>query len=81
MIRHYAVKARYSFTGTFVISAQNKDEAKEYVEKHCGLVMGRSIHTTLADEDVDWDFPIHPDLAICRISEMSDRRLLRFKRR
>ena len=54
-MRQYAVKTQFIFTGTFLISARNKKEAKEYVEKHCGLVLGRSIHSTLPDEDVDWD--------------------------
>ena len=67
MKRQYAVKTRFCFTGTFLISARNKDEAREYVEKHCGLVLGRGIHSTLADEDADWDFPVHPDMTIGRI--------------
>ena len=74
MKRHYAIKTRFSFTGTFFISACNRNEAREFVEKQCGLVMGRGIHTTLADEDADWDFPMHPDMTIGRISEMSARR-------
>ena len=81
MTRRYAVKTRFSFSGTFFITARNKDEAKEVVEKHCGLVLGRGTHSALPDDDVDWDFPMHPDLTICRISEMSARRLSSFKRR
>jgi hypothetical protein len=67
MKHRYAVKTRFDFTGTFFITASNKDEAKEYAEKHCGLVIGGSIHTTLPDENVDWDFPIHPETAIGRV--------------
>ena len=69
MKRQYTVKTRFSFTGTFFISARNKGEAKEYVEKHCGLVLGRGIHSSLPDDDVDWVFPIHPDLQINQILE------------
>ena len=68
MTRQYAVKTRFSFTGTFFIKARNKNEAKEFAEKHCGLVLGRHIHTTLPDEDVDWDFPIHPDKTVCQVN-------------
>jgi len=68
MMRQYAIKTRFGFTGTFFIAARNKDEAKEYVEKHCGLVMGGSIHSTLPDDVVDWDFPMHPDKTVSRIS-------------
>ena len=69
MKRQYAVKTRFSFTGTFFIRARNKSEAKEFVEKHCGLVLGRGIHATLPDEDADWDFPMHPDKAVARTME------------
>jgi len=67
MKHEYAVKTRFSFTGTFFITARNKEEAKELAEKHCGLTLGRGIHSTLPDEDVDWDFPIHPDMTVGRI--------------
>ena len=73
-MRQYAVKTQFIFTGTFFITARNKNEAKELVEKHCGLVLGRGIHSTLSDKDADWDFPMHPDMRIGRISEMSARR-------
>jgi len=53
MTRKYAVKTRFSFTGTFFIKARNKDEAKEFVEKDCALVLGRGIHSTLPDEVLD----------------------------
>jgi hypothetical protein len=66
-MREYAVETSFIFSGTFIIKAQDKEEAKEYVEKHCGLVIGGNIHTTLPDEDVDWDFPVHPDKEIGQI--------------
>jgi hypothetical protein len=67
-MRHqYEIKTRFTFEGTFFITAQNKEEAKEMVEKHCGLVLGRSIHTTLPDDMVDWDFPVHPEKDIGRV--------------
>jgi len=55
----YAVKTRFSFSGTFFVVAQSKEEAKEFVEKHCGMVISEGIHSTLPAEDVDWDFPVH----------------------
>jgi hypothetical protein len=64
----YAVKTRFSFTGTFFISANSKEEAREYVESHCGLILGGNIHSSLPYDAVDWDFPVHPDKAIGRIS-------------
>ncbi|GHV89484.1 hypothetical protein AGMMS50267_18440 [Spirochaetia bacterium] len=67
-MKKYRVVTRFSFTGTFFVNAKNRQAAKEYVEKHCGLVIGGNIHSTLSDEDVDWEFPVHPDKTIGRIS-------------
>jgi hypothetical protein len=66
MKRNYAVKTRFVFSGVFYVKAGSKAEAKEYVEKHCGLVIGGDIHSTLSDEDVNWDFPVHPDKVVGR---------------
>jgi hypothetical protein len=63
----YAVKTRFIFTGTFFISADSREEAREYVESHCGLILGGNIHSSLPYDVVDWDFPIHPDKTINRI--------------
>jgi hypothetical protein len=66
-MREYEVKTRFSFAGTFYIKAKNKEEAKEFVEEHCGLVLNRGIHSTLPDETADWDFPVHPKKTVGRI--------------
>ena len=66
-MKQYAVNVSYVFPGTFFITAHNKKEAQEYVENQCGLVMGGKIHTTLPDDVVGWDFPIHPEKVIGRI--------------
>jgi hypothetical protein len=63
-MKQYEVKTLFIFGGTFLVRADNKMQAKEYVEKHCGLVIGGNIHSTLPDEDVDWEFPVHPEKVI-----------------
>jgi hypothetical protein len=52
----------------FFIQASSAKEAREYADHHCGLVLGGHIESTLDDNDVDWDFPCHPDKKIgeCR---------------
>lgn len=50
------------------MEADSRTEARELVMKECGLVMGGNIHTTLDDEEVDWDFDIHPETEIGRIT-------------
>lgn len=58
--KQYTVKAKFVFEGEFYINAENKEQAKEYVMKHCGLVLGGDIHTSLPDDVCDWDFCVHP---------------------
>ena len=57
----YEVPTKFVFSGTFTIEADSPAQAKEFVHKHCGLVIGGDIHTTLNDEDCDWDFAVHPE--------------------
>lgn len=63
----YKVHTRFVFEGTFTVEADSRQEAKQLVLADCGLVMGGNIHTTLEDEDVDWDFDTHPTTEIGRI--------------
>ena len=59
--KQYTVKTRFIFEGEFYIKAESKEQAKEYVMKHCGLVLGGDIHTTLPEEICDWKFNVHSD--------------------
>lgn len=59
--RFYTVPVRYVFTGEFKIKAESREQAEEYAEKHCGLVLGGDIHSSLPNEMVNWDFPAHPE--------------------
>lgn len=61
----YKVKTRFIFEGEFEVKANNKEQAKEYILKHCGLVIGGDIHTTLPD--ATWDFNVHPTKQIVSI--------------
>ena len=65
----YDVKVRYAFEGTYTVAADDRDEAKRMVSEDCGLVLGGNIHTTLNDEEVDWNFGIHPDMQILSVSQ------------
>jgi hypothetical protein len=66
-MKRYVVKTRFVFDGEFYIAALNKAEAKDRVEKDCGLVMEGGIHSTLPNEDVDWNFDMHPEKKIVGI--------------
>ena len=64
----YVVNTRFVFSGVFEVEADSKTKARELVMKECGLVMGGNIHTTLDDEEVDWDFDTHPEKEIGKIT-------------
>lgn len=58
--KDYQIKTKFVFEGTFTVKAESKQEARELVEKHCGLVIGGDIHTTLPSDEIDWNFSVHP---------------------
>ena len=62
--RSYRVKVRYFFDGIYTVKAETREEAVRMVKEDCGLVMGGSIHTTLDEDSVDWNFSIHPEMVI-----------------
>ena len=60
--KEFVVKTKFVFNGTFTIKASDYGEACELVEKHCGLVLGRDIYTSLPEDVcVDWEFDVHSD--------------------
>lgn len=71
----YQVKTRFTFEGTFVLVADDREMAKEYVMKHCGLVIGGDIHSSLDEDDVSWDFAVHPEKKVLAMKRISKRAL------
>jgi hypothetical protein len=63
------VKVRYLFEGTYTVAADDRNEARTMVTRDCGLVLGGNIHTTLDDDDVDWEFDVLPDMQILSYTE------------
>ena len=64
------VKVRYIFEGTYTVAAENLDEARTMVTRDCGLVLGGNIQTTRGDDEVDWEFDVHPDIQILSCKEL-----------
>jgi hypothetical protein len=61
----YEVQVTYIFKGVVTIKdVINPMQAKEYAEKHVGLVIGGNIHSSLPDDQVDWNFAVHPEKKI-----------------
>lgn len=71
MKQEYKVRTQFIFEGDFIIKCENEEEAREHVERHCGLVLGGDLHSTLSDEDIDWDFNIHPETKILDVKNNS----------
>lgn len=70
-MKEFEVKTRFVFEGVFNVKADSREQAAEYVQKHCGLVIGGDIHTTLPDEVIDWDFLVHPEKQIKAVKQTS----------
>lgn len=65
----FTVKVKFTFEGEFKINANDKEQAREYVEKHCGLILGGDIHSSLPDDDIDWEFSTHPEKQIISVKQ------------
>jgi len=68
-MKEYKIPTKFIFAGYFRIKCENKLQAKEYVEEHCGLVIG-DIHSSLPDDQVDWEFDVHSKKVTGRITEL-----------
>ena len=66
--RIYRVRTQYIFKGIFEVLADSKEDARQKVLQDYGLVMGGNIHSTLADEEVNWAFDKHPEVKTMRIT-------------
>ena len=69
MDKYFKVKTKIVFSGDFYVFAKDKQQARDYIEKHCGLVIGGDIHSTLPDDMIDWNFDVHSDKLIISIKE------------
>ncbi|WP_040560062.1 hypothetical protein [Prevotella histicola] len=66
----YRVRTQYIFDGVFDVVAKSREEARQKVIQNCGLVMGRNIHSTLSDDEINWAFDRHPNKRISRITKV-----------
>jgi hypothetical protein len=67
--KKFSVSVEFVFKGTIEITCESKEQAREYIEKHTGLCLGGNIHTTLPDEDIDWNFDTHSIKKIGRVTK------------
>ena len=62
----YSIPVEFIFRGTFRIKADSQQKAKSLVRDNCGLVLGGTIHSSLPEEEIRWDFPVHPKKIVDR---------------
>jgi len=60
-MKTYRVKTKYVFSGTFIVEAESQAQARELVEKNCGMEMRSGVH---APSGYSWSFSTHPDVVI-----------------
>jgi hypothetical protein len=72
-MKKFEVKTRFVFDGVFNVKALNRQQAEEFVQRHCGLVIGGDIHSSLPGEDIDWDFPVHSEKQIRSTKPISNK--------
>ena len=53
----------------FEVVATDREEAERKILEDCGMVMGRGIHSTLPDEQINWAFDTHPEERIIETTE------------
>jgi transcription initiation factor TFIIIB Brf1 subunit/transcription initiation factor TFIIB len=72
-MKEYAVKTAFVFESFFFVRAENEQQAQQIVCENCGLVMGGKIHSSLSDDEVDWDFNTHPETKIIKVKQFTER--------
>ena len=65
----YRVRTQYVFEGVFEVSATDREEAERKILENCGMVMGRGVHSTLPDEQINWAFDTHLEERIIKTTE------------
>ena len=63
----YQVEVEFKVKGYFEFRAADRYQAAEYAEKHCGAIFD-NYQSSLPD--ADWNFPVHPEKKIKRITKV-----------
>jgi hypothetical protein len=69
-MKRYHIAVRFAFDGYFIVSANSLSNAKQKISESCGLALGGGIHSTLPDEQIEWNFPVHPEMSILHASQI-----------
>lgn len=64
--KKFKIRARLVFSGEFTVRAASRQDAEEAIRKNCGCLRAE---VQCADEDIEWEFPVHGDIVINRREE------------
>ena len=56
----FTVPVKFVFEGKFFIKAGSQEEAERIVKEDCAMTH-RGVHTSVCDDTVTWDFPVHSE--------------------
>lgn len=73
-MKEYLLSVDFIFSGKFIIKAESREQAWEWVAKHCGMVIG-NVQSTLPNDSIDWEFPMHPEKKIKSIKQIKIEKL------
>ena len=64
----FRIPVSFVFDGHFDVEARDEAAAVDMVNNGCGMTMRLGVHSNQPDDQVDWEFPPHPEKHIHRLS-------------
>lgn len=64
MEKKFKMAVTFTFKGTVTVTANDKQQAMELVNKNFGMTAGTGISTSLPHDQLDYEFGMHPDKKI-----------------
>ena len=66
-LKLFKANVTFTFKGDVQVYAEDREQAFELLQAQFEMINNDGIHTTLDDETIDWDFPVHPDKKITNL--------------
>jgi hypothetical protein len=65
MLKTFEIPVSFVFDGVFKIKAETVEQAEGMVLRDCAMILKPGcIHSSLQDDEVDWEFPVHAEKTI-----------------
>lgn len=63
----FKANVTFTFKGDVQVYAEDKEQAFRLLQAKFEMINNGGIHTTIDSEEIDWDFPTHPDKKITNL--------------